>query len=68
MLGGEFMRKTNVEIRQKMKEKGVTQWMIADVLDKSEGWVVRLFRHELDGASKQLILDAVDRAGVKFGE
>lgn len=62
------MRKANTDLREKMRSKGVFLWQVSDVLNKSEGWLCKLLRKELDGASKQLILDAIDRASIKFNE
>lgn len=63
---GENMEKANKDIREKMHEKGVYMWQIADILGKSEGWVCRLFRKEIDGAGREMILDAISRANVKY--
>lgn len=59
----------NQEIKMKLKETGVKQWQIADVLGISEGTFCRMMRHELSAEKKEEIIGAIEtiRKGGKNG-
>ena len=50
----------NKEVRQRMKKKRVTQWMLGDYFGVHETTVIRNMRHELSDADKERYLKAID--------
>ena len=57
----------NKIIREKMKDRGVRQWEIADYLGISESTMARKMRYELDPDSRDTISTAIDTIGSKRG-
>jgi len=49
----------NLEIRRKLKEAGLYQWMLAESMGIAEQTLVRKLRRELPEAEKQKILAIV---------
>lgn len=49
----------NKEIRDAMKEKGITQWQLGELLGVSENTVNRKLRKELPDEEKQRILKII---------
>ena len=50
----------NSEIRNKMREKRIPVWMIADAEHVHENTVLRRLRHELPDSEKARILALID--------
>ena len=50
----------NDEIRQKMEEKNMRKWELADCLSVSEATITRAFRHEIEGKQKEAFLHAIE--------
>ena len=63
-----IQRTCNNEVRQRMKDAGVPQWLVAEALGKNEFSFSRELRHELPDEEKQRILDAIDRIAEKGGQ
>jgi len=57
----------NHEIRGKMKEKGIKQWEIADVLGISEFTLSRWLRKEILDSKRQRILEAIESIAKRKG-
>ncbi len=57
----ETMR--NKEIRDAMKQKGITQWQLGELLGVSENTVNRKLRKELPEDEKQKILRVINSCG-----
>lgn len=53
----------NKEIRSAMKEKGITQWQLGEMLGVSENTVNRKLRKELPDDEKKKILDIIRKVG-----
>jgi len=51
--------KSNARIREALKEKGLYQWQLADLLGKSEMWLTRKMRHEMDEDEQNRIIDII---------
>ncbi len=49
----------NKEIRNAMKQKGITQWQLGEMLGVSENTVNRKLRKELPPDEKKKILDII---------
>lgn len=49
----------NKEIREAMKEKGMSQWQLGELLGVSENTVNRRLRKELSDEEKQKILKVI---------
>lgn len=49
----------NKEIRNAMKEKGITQWQLGELLGVSENTINRKLRKELSDEEKQRILEII---------
>ena len=54
------MQKANAQIRQKLKDKGVFQWQLADKLGITEGQMIINLRKELPKKTQQLYLKLID--------
>lgn len=54
------MQKANAQIRQKLKDKGVFQWQLADKLGITEGQLIINLRKELPKKTQQLYLKLID--------
>lgn len=52
----------NKEIRQAIKEAGLTYWQVAEVYGINDGNFSRLLRKELDPEKKQAVLTAISEA------
>ena len=50
----------NKEVRKRMKEKHVTQWMLGDYFGVHETTVIRNMRHELSDADKARYIKAIE--------
>lgn len=50
----------NLEIRRKLKEAGLYQWMLAEKMGIAEQTLVRKLRRELPEAEKQKIFNIID--------
>lgn len=50
----------NTEIRQAMKNYGITFWMLAEKLGVCENTAIKRFRHELPEDQKRSILSAIE--------
>lgn len=55
----------NMQIRLKVKAKGITMWMLADELGISEASLYRMLRKELLPEKRKHVLDAIDRLAKK---
>lgn len=53
----------NKEIRNEMKQKGITQWKLGELLGVSENTVNRKLRKELPEEEKQKILEVINSCG-----
>lgn len=58
MKGKKAMR--NKEIRNAMKQKGIAQWKLGELLGVSENTVNRKLRKELPEEEKQKILEVIN--------
>lgn len=61
MKGMNDMR--NKEIRNAMKQKGIAQWKLGELLGVSENTVNRKLRKELPEEEKQKILEVINSCG-----
>ncbi|MCM1991332.1 hypothetical protein [Oceanirhabdus seepicola] len=59
------MKKRNKEIRQRMDEKNVRQWQVAEAYGMDEGKFSRMMRHELEGETRMLILTIIEELAAK---
>ena len=55
--------KANEEIRRAIKEKGIKQWEVADLLGIGETSLVRKLRKELPEKEKERILTVIENLG-----
>ena len=53
----------NKDIRDAMKNKGISQWKLGEMLGVSENTVNRKLRKELPPDEKQKILDIIAKVG-----
>ena len=53
----------NKEIRNAMKQNGITQWKLGELLGVSENTVNRKLRKELPEEEKQKILEVINSCG-----
>lgn len=51
----------NIEIKQHIKDEGLTQWKIADAMGKSETTVNRWLRYPLNDEQKKMFADAIEK-------
>ncbi len=56
----------NLEIRRKLKEAGLYQWMLAESMGIAEQTLVRKLRRELPEAEKQKILAVIEELAVEY--
>ena len=61
MKGMNDMR--NKEIRNAMKQKGIAQWKLGELLGVSENTINRKLRKELPEEEKQKILEVINSCG-----
>ena len=67
IVNNEFMKgvckvkQCNQEIRKLMKDKVISQWMLADWLGVSENTVNRWLRHELPEEKRKRIIEIIKR-------
>lgn len=54
-----MVTKANLEIRQAIKEAGLTQWKVADLMGYSEATILRKLRKELSQEEKAQILKII---------
>ena len=59
------MRSSNQDIKKKIKEAGVYQYQIADILGVSETTLVRWLRYELTDEQRNMILAAIEKGATK---
>ena len=52
-------KKANLEIRQAIKDAGLTQWEVADLMGYSEATIVRKLRKELSQEEKTNMLQVI---------
>ena len=57
----------NASIKEKMRDRGVRQWEIADYLGISESTMGRKMRSELDPDFRAQVSNAIDTIGSKRG-
>ena len=55
------MTKCNMTIRHSLKEHGLKQWELANLLGVSEATVVRMFRTELPEEKQEHILSVIEQ-------
>lgn len=55
----------NLEIRRKLKEAGLYQWMLAERMHIAEQTLVRKLRRELPEEEKQKIFSVIDEIAVE---
>lgn len=55
----------NLDIRKKLKEAGLYQWMLAEKMGIAEQTLVRKLRRELPEAEKQKILTTIEELATK---
>jgi len=53
----------NKEIRNAMKQKGIAQWKLGELLGVSENTINRKLRKELPEEEKQKILEVINSCG-----
>lgn len=56
----------NLEIRRKLKEAGLYQWVLAESMGIAEQTLVRKLRRELPEAEKQKILAIIEELAVEY--
>jgi len=56
----------NLEIRRKLKEAGLYQWILAEKMGIAEQTLVRKLRRELSEAEKQKILSIIEELKVEY--
>ena len=59
------MRSSNQDIKKKIKDAGVHQYQIADILGVSEATLVRWLRYELTDEQRNMIFDAIEKGATK---
>lgn len=59
--GDEMSDKTNAEVRQALRDKGLRQWQLAERLGVSENTLCRQLRKELPAEQKARILKAISK-------
>lgn len=55
----------NEEVKKMMKEKGLFQWQVAEMLGISEWQFSRYLRHELTSNKKSAVIEAIKKIEVK---
>ncbi len=55
----------NQDLRKAAREAGVTLWMIADHLGKSEATITRMLRKELTRIRKAELMDLIEEISVE---
>jgi hypothetical protein len=50
----------NKKIKDLMKEKGITQWKVADKMGVCEMTIIRLLRRELTPEKEQEVINAIN--------
>ncbi len=55
------MNKSNLDIRNKLKNEGITQWLLAEKMGIGEMTLLRKLGRELPEAEKQKILSVIDK-------
>lgn len=56
----------NLEIKRKLKEAGLYQWMLAERMGIAEQTLVRKLRRELPESEKQKILIIIEELAVEY--
>lgn len=56
----------NLEIRRKLKEAGLYQWVLAERMHIAEQTLVRKLRRELPEEEKQKILTIIEELAVEY--
>ena len=59
------MEKRNKEIREAMKAAGISQFLLGELIGKSEAAVFRMLRKELPAEEKSHLLQIIREAGNK---
>ena len=54
------MNKKNLEIRNMLKDKGMRQWELAEIMGISESVLCRKLRHELPPDEQKMIIDLIE--------
>lgn len=54
------MDKSNLEIRNKLKNEGITQWLLAEKMGIGEMTLLRKLRRELPKEEKQKIFEIIN--------
>lgn len=57
--------KTNMQIRRALKDYGIKQWELAEMLDISEGALCRKFRRELPEDEQERFIAVIERCAEK---
>jgi len=57
--GKNMITKANLEIRKAIREFGLTQWKVADLMGYSEATMLRKLRKELSQEEKAQILEII---------
>ena len=60
-LNGMKRINSNMEIREAMKEAGLSQWQLAELLNCHENTVLRKLRSELPEEEKLHLLDVIEK-------
>lgn len=60
---GTDMQKRNKEIRDAMKAAGLTQFLLGELIGKSDSAVYRMLRKELPDAEKAELMQIIQKAG-----
>ena len=55
----------NEEIRQRIVEKGIRYWQVADALGVNDGNFSRMLRHELSDAERMKVLSVIDEVAAE---
>lgn len=53
----------NADLKEKMKNRGVRQWQIAEYIGISESVLSRYMRHELSSDLRDRVLNAIETLG-----
>ena len=56
---------TNMMIRKVMREHGLYQYQLADILNVNEGTICRWFRHELPEDEQKRIVSLIEEKAAK---
>jgi hypothetical protein len=62
------MKTSNMDIREAIKNAGVTHWQVADELGKSKDTFSVWLRKPLEGKRRMEILKAIELAKKEYGE